>query len=213
ETLVGFVTQVVRGWNRMSIVIAALALAAVGLLVGALLGRITRRSRGPVRIAAAVIAGAALVGVAYWDQVPAADAVARAATVASFDSDAVFVAELQEALPPGAAVFQLPFIPFPESPPVGGALDPDQLRPYLHSETLRWSGGGIRGRDDIDRLGEVAALPPAAFVRGAEALGFAGVVLDRAGDPDGAIGERLADALASPSIVSPDSRFAYYSFG
>jgi len=215
ETLVGFLTQVVRGWNRMSIVIAAIALAAIGLLVGALVERATRRARRPAlaRGAAAALAGALLVGVAYWDQVPPPDAAARAATIASYDSDAAFVRELEAALPPGAAVFELPWIPFPESPPVGAALDPDQLRPYLHSASLHWSGGGIRGREGVEALGELAALPPQAFEREASSLGFEGVVVDRAGDPDSSIEDGLVRALGAPAIISPDERLAFYRFG
>ena len=34
-------------------------------------------------------------------------------------------------------VFQLPFTEFPEGMPVGGMKPYDQLRPYLHSRSLR----------------------------------------------------------------------------
>ncbi|HWK20783.1 MAG TPA: hypothetical protein VNR37_08460 [Microbacteriaceae bacterium] len=214
ETLVGFVTQVVRGWNRMSIVIAAVALAAVGLLLGAVIERVARSARRPGAFTGiSAVVAALLVGFAYWDQVPAADPAARAATIVSFDSDARFAAGLQSELPHGATVFQLPFIPFPESPPVGTALDQDQLRLYLHSDSLRWSGGGIRGREEIDRLGDIAALPPAEFQREAEALGFSGVVVDRAGDPAGEIEAALESRLGGPGLESTDGRFAFYPFG
>jgi phosphoglycerol transferase len=213
ETLVGFVTQVVRGWNRMSIVIAAIALAAVGLLLGALIDRATRPGRPVVRGVVAAVVAFALVGIAYWDQVPAADPAARAATVASFDSDAAFVAELEAELPPGSAVFQLPYIDFPESPPVGLAHDADQFRLFLHSTDLVYSGGGIRGREAVDQLADVAALEPAAFVDAATDMGFAGVSVDRFADPDGTIEDGLVDELGAPSIVAPDGRFAYWSLG
>ena len=213
ETLVGFVTQVVRGWNRMSIVIAAVALAAVGLLLAAAVARATRRARRPgVAAGASALVGVLLVGLAYWDQVPAPDPAARAATVEPFDSDAAFTAALESGLPEGAAVFQLPYIAFPESPPVGNALDQDQLRLYLHSDSLRWSGGGIRGREAIDRIGEIAALPVAELRREAEALGFSGVVVDRAGDPSGEIEAGLESEFGAAALESRDARFAFYPF-
>lgn len=212
-TLVGFVTQVVRGWNRMSIVIAALALAAVGLLLAVLVERIVRRADGaaPRRaVAASAVLGLALVGIAYWDQVPADDPVRRAATVASFDSDAAFVAQLEARLPAASAVFQLPYVAFPESPPVGMAHDADQLRLFLHGDTLRWSGGGIRGREAIDRLGEIAALPVDAFIDAARELGFAGVALDRVADPGAPIESSLEAAIGAPAVTAPDGRFAFW---
>jgi len=212
-TLIGFVTQVVRGWNRMSIVIAAVALVAVGLLVAALIERSTRGARRAGAVAGAgAFAAIVLVGVAYWDQVPPANAEARAPTVATFDSDAAFTAALQSGLPDNAAVFQLPYIAFPESPPVGMALDQDQLRLYLHSDSLRWSGGGIRGRADIDRLGDIASLPADEFRVEAEALGFSGVVVDRAGDPAGEIEMDLEGILGAPVLESRDARFAFFPF-
>lgn len=212
QTFVGFVTQVVRGWNRMSIIIAAVALAAVGLLIMTLIERVTRASeRSRAAVIASAVAGALLVGFAYWDQVPPADAHSRAATIASFDSDAEFTARIEAALPAGAAVFQLPYIAFPESPPVGMALDQDQLRLYLHSADLRWSGGGIRGRAEIDRLGEIAGLPPSEFASAAVELGFGAVVVDRAGDVSGEIEAGLADQLGAGMFESADARFIVFA--
>src|SRR5262249_31802962 len=156
---------------------------------------------------AGALVAVALVGIAYWDQVPANDPEARAASIAAFDSDAAFVAGLEASLPPGASVFQLPYVPFPESPPTGGSLDQDRLRLDRPGDALGWSGGGIRGRAAIDGLGDIAALPAGAFVREAGEAGFASVVVDRAGDPDGTIEAGLAAELGAPAVESADARF------
>lgn len=44
-------------------------------------------------------------------------------------------------------IFQLPIIPFPENPAVVRMTDYEHLKGYLHSPTLRWSYGGVKGRD------------------------------------------------------------------
>lgn len=214
STLISFVTTSLRAWNRMSIVIAALALAAVGLLVDALLARIVARrglaARG--RAVAALVAGLALLAVGAWDQTPAAEPAARAATVASFDSDAAFARDIEGELQPGAMVFELPYIAFPESPPEGRALDSDQLRPFLHSDALRFSGGGIRGRADIDGLGDLAALPADDFAAKAADLGYAGVIVDTYAYPDARELDRLEEATGAVPLVSDDGRFVFLQF-
>ena len=43
-------------------------------------------------------------------------------------------------------VFQLPYVPFPENPPVQQMSDYDHLRGALHSRTLKWSYPTMRGR-------------------------------------------------------------------
>ena len=214
STLISFVSTALRSWNRMSIVIAMLALAAVGILLDvAIRWLVARRNLAAVPARIAVVAlGIVVLLVGTWDQTPPIDTSARAATVASFDSDAAFSADLETALDTGAMVFELPYIDFPESPPVGRTLDSDQFRVFLHSTTLRFSGGGIRGRDTIDGLGDLADLTPAEFVAGATELGFVGVVLDTFGYSSQQELDSLRDVATGAEIDSPDGRFVYLGF-
>lgn len=211
-TIISFVSSSIRAWNRMSIVIAALALAAIGVLIDLLVKRVVSGGRprwiGPVT---ASVAGVVLVGIAYWDQVPAYDADARTATIAEFDSDAAFAQAIESSSLPGAMVFQLPYLAFPESPPVGRASDSDQLRMFLHTDTLRFSGGGIKGRAQIDRFAQLAESPAPELVSGIEELGFVGVIVDRFADVDGTLESGLVEELDAPALQSADRRFAYWS--
>lgn len=49
------------------------------------------------------------------------------------------VKQVQTELPSGASVFQLRYLPYPESPPMYEMQDYDPLRGYLHTTGLRWS--------------------------------------------------------------------------
>jgi hypothetical protein len=207
STFVAFVLPSVRAWNRISILIAVLALAAIGLLTDALVAR-----AGSRRMMVTVVVAAVLLAVGVWDQTPSSEPAARAATMVTFDSDAQFVRDIEGRLSPGAMVFQLPYIDFPESPPVNRALDADQLRPFLHATDLRFSGGGIRGRDDIDSLGEVGELPPDDFVEAAVELGFAGVIVDTFAYEGRSPVEALMERSGASRIVSPDGRFVFIAF-
>ncbi len=81
-------------------------------------------------------------------------------------------------MPTGAAILQLPYRRFPETPPVNGVADSDQLIPYLHSSTLRWSGGAIKGRALAEWQGQLGRLPMRQLLVSAAASGFSGVLVD-----------------------------------
>jgi phosphoglycerol transferase len=216
STFVSFVTTSVRAWNRLSILILVLALAAVALLVDRMLAAWRRRtmpSALPAKLAAGLVA-VLLVALATWDQVPVMDTQVRAQEAAQFASDASLVDELEEQLPHGSAVLQLPYIPFPESEPVNGVLDTEQLRFFLHSSTLRWSSGGIKGRPDMAEIGDVAALEPPTLVAQAEALGYAAIMLDeKALGPEASstLEAALTTELGAP-LRSDDRRVVVYVF-
>jgi phosphoglycerol transferase len=219
STLLSFVNFPIRSWNRIAILLALLALAAVGLLLGRLLERLLERWPGRRMLSAVLTAAFAvlLVALAVWDQIPPVDPAARAATVATFDSDRDFVERIEATSEPGCLIYQLPYIAFPESPPVNGVTDADQLRMFLHSDALRWSAGGIKGRAPVDDVGALASLPVPSMLSAFRDLGVCGVVLDRAASADGGSGllEQLVaitgiDAAAGrDAFSSDDERFVY----
>ncbi|MCS5716217.1 hypothetical protein NVV95_16845 [Herbiconiux sp. CPCC 205716] len=210
STLLSFVDFPIRSWNRIAILIALLSLAAVGLLLDGVLRRAATRMRGGRLPLLAVPLAVLLVLLAVWDQIPPVDTEARAATVAAYDSDETFTEQVEADVAPECLIYQLPYIAFPESPPVNGATDSDELRPFLHSETLRWSAGGIKGRAPIDEVGALASLPAPQLVEAVEGLGACGFVLDRAAYTDGgsAVIDQLT-AVVGPTTTfdSPDGRF------
>jgi len=220
------VTAQIRGWGRISIVIAFFAVFAVGLLLDRL-----RRRMAPARLGSAVtacvLATVLLVGI--LDQTNRANVPNYAALNAEFSSDATFVKAIRGTMAPGAAIMQLPYVPFPENPPVGGMSDYDHLRPYVHGGGLRWTYGAMKGRamDWQQRFfGVTTDSVSGGLVRGpvdngrpAEenlakliAAGIDGVYVDRAGYGGGvgaAEGE-LQGIVGQPPIVSPNGRMAFY---
>lgn len=206
STLLSFVGFPIRSWNRIAILIAMLALAAVGLL----LDRLIRRARR--RWAVALPLALVLVLLAMWDQIPPVDPAARAATVASFDSDEAFVRQIEQTVESGCLIYQLPYIAFPESPPVNGVTDSEELRPFLHSDELRWSAGGIKGRAPIDEVGAYASLPLPEMLAALDGIDACGIVLDRAAYTDTAVEDGIEQAVAGRGgtvFDAPDGRFVF----
>ena len=177
-------TPDVRAWNRISVVIAFLSLLAAALLLDSLVTALAGRRRG-AHVGGVLLAGVLVFGV--YDQTSDAYIPAYAATARQWHSDSVFVAAIEARLPLGASVFQLPYVPFPEGypqTPVGGPLATyatkyELLRGYLHSSTLRWSYGAMKGRS-ADWAAQLAGQPLSLVTAAAAAGGFDGVWVDPA---------------------------------
>lgn len=213
-----FVTDSIRGWNRMSIFIALLSLAALGLLLDQAAGWAHRRIPALRRTNSGVVttllaAVVLLVGAADQSQTSAVPN--YRATADEWQSTETFVRSLQSSNPAGSMIFQLPYMPYPESGSVNGVSDGDQLNLYLHGSDLRWSGGGIKGRPQSDWPGEVSRESPEAMTVDLATVGFQGIVVDRAplADAGSHIDAQLSPLLGAPSITSPNQRYVYYSLG
>ena len=217
STLVSlFLTDSIRGWNRMSIFISLLGLAAVGLLLDQAVRWLrTRPGRvGRVRtwISGTVIAAVVLI-VGIADQSLIIAVPNYQATADEWRSNETFVRALESSVPADSMIFQLPNMPFPESPASNGIYDSDQLSLYLHASSLRWSGGGIKGRPQSDWPGPVSQENPDAMTRDLATVGFEGIVVDRAAlaDAGAQLDTQLTPLLGPAGLVSPDQRYAYYS--
>jgi hypothetical protein len=180
STIISFATDALRGWNRMVIVIGLLSLAGIGLVIDAVIARAVRRASRPVlwhRMVAAVAAGALIV-VGFVDQTPRDPQATYAPDQARFASDQAWFGKIESALPDGALVLQLPYQPFPEGLSALGILSNEALIPYLNTSTIRWSGGGIKGRPVSDWPMMIERLPPEEIAILAAAAGVDGIHVD-----------------------------------
>jgi hypothetical protein len=207
------ITPQLRTWTRLSIFIAFFALAAIGLLLDA--GAAALRGRGvrlPTVAVAAVLGGICLFGV--LDQTTRLVVPNYDGNAAAYDSDDAFAKVIERRLGDGAAVYQLPYLQFPESKEVGGIGPYDQVRLYLRSNGIDWSFGAMKGRDD-DWQADTSGAPPEALVPAVTAAGFDGIQVDRAGYPD--LGRGLEAELQRTTgvvpVISRDNRFSFYDLG
>ena len=147
-----------------------------------------------------LVYGAAVLAVviALWDQTPPMVTDKDLAEIASqVASDRHFTESMEQRLPPGAMVFQLPMMDFPESPAQGvGAYD--HLRPYLYSHSLRFSFGADKGRPEADWQHDLSQSPLADVITQLESAGFAALYLNRSGFPNN--GEGLIKALKDKGL-------------
>ena len=202
STFIAVIWPQIRSWNRLSVFIAFFSLAAVALL----LASVERRLRPPVF--AALLAGLLVVGV--LDQTTKAYVPPYDAVEADWRDDSTFYDRLDDELPGGATVVQVPYEPFPEPPQplfVGGY---EPAKAYLHSDDVDWSWGAMRGRPE-DWAATIAGRPAAEVVPAARREGFAGILLDRA-----ALGQAAATteaeyrAAVGTGPVQDAGRYAFF---
>jgi hypothetical protein len=160
-----------RGSNRYSIFIAAIALFF-------LVSRMSRLVRSWPRTASYTLA-AGVAGIGLLDQLPPPSKEATQAFARVAQNDQRFCHALEETLPPGAMIFQLPLMNFIDGDPIGDMLSYEHIRPYLWTKHLRFSFGSVQGRHREDWQQQVASLPIAEVVKELERYGFAGIYFNR----------------------------------
>jgi hypothetical protein len=198
-----------RALNRFSVIIAFLSLAGLALLIEHGLRRWRPSPAG--RYAGPAVA-ATLIGIALFDQtsphfVPPYEQLRR-----EFQNDARFVQSIEAAVPRGAMVYQLPYVPYFETLPAHNEGFYGMLKGYLHSRELRWSYGSMRRREGDVWVETIAAMPMRPQLEAVAASGFRGVYIDRRGYADrGAAVERELKLVASGlPIESDDENLIFY---
>jgi phosphoglycerol transferase len=198
------ISPIIRTYARLNVFIAFFSLFAVVLLLQELI----ERRPG---VGSWLLPGVLLLGL--LDQGSAYAARPYAQTKVAFRSDAELVRHIEATVPSGAAIFELPYITFPEGPAVHGMQSYDPVRPYLHSQTLRWSYPAMRGRPADKWLRAVSDLPATRLLTTVATSGFAGILIDRDGyeDRGAAVEAALQAALGAVPLVSENGRLAFYS--
>jgi hypothetical protein len=166
----------VRCYNRVCVFIAFWSLLAVGILIDRWAAR-GWRGRGPLAALALGLFG-------LWDLTSVRQAPHHSELRTHHAGWVDFGNRMEQAMPPGGMVFQLPAASYPEAGVVHAMPDYAHLTCHVYTRTLRWSYGTNRNRrwDEWDRY--VAGLPAPEMVRALCLAGFAGVYVDRRGYAD-----------------------------
>jgi phosphoglycerol transferase len=195
-----------RGQNRMSIIIAFLALFAFGILLELLFNKIKWEWFKTAFITALLIFG-------IWDQTAPQFVINQEYIKPQFNLEKRFVEKIEKIVPPQAMIYQLPFSRYPEGGPVHFVQDYQMLKGYFHSKELRWSYGAMKERETERLILHISTLDPKYMVNSLYKLGFAGIYIDRNGYTDQAqeLEAKLNDILNVQPIVSEDNRLSFFS--
>jgi len=195
-----------HAWNRLSVLVAFFSFLGVAFMLDA----VWRRWQGTrLRVVFPVFV-VGLVTLGVLDQTSSAFVPPYETIRATYSSDARFVAAIERRLPPDAAVYQLPYVPFPESS-IPGPNDYLQFRDYIHSKRLRWSYGSMKGRAS-DWNATLSSLPVRLLLPAVATMGFDGLTVDRTGysDNGAAVEAELSRSLGVSPTSSADRTQLFY---
>ena len=181
------ITPIFRAWNRASIYIGFTSIGAAMLCMQILL-------RNKKKLVIWLVCGF-LVLVGLYDQTTPYCKSCRKAIYKEYQNDKRFVEAIERTLPDGGALYQLPYMPFPEVPPLNNLPDYGLAKGYLHSSNLKWSYGGIKGREGDLFFRNLSVTPIDHQIEVIKKLGFAGIYIDRRGFKDS--GEATEAAIAN----------------
>lgn len=202
------ISSSIRGWNRISIFIAFGGLLTLLMLLQAALRR--RQVRKPLAVAGLA---AAITLFGLYDQTVPACASCIKQTKGAFELDRDFIGAIEHALPAGSAVYQLPYMGFPEVMPQVRLQTYDLAAGFLLSRTLKWSYAGMKGRDGDAFYRALAQESAAKQLDVVRRLGFAGLYIDRRGYEDK--GQAIIDQFTAllgvgPSLQRADKEVVFF---
>jgi hypothetical protein len=204
------VSPQLRGFNRISVFISFFCIA--GLLL--LLDR-SMQLHLPAweRLAGGFLVPALLLSIGLYDQVPRGVMLGHDQVERQYREDAAFIRKIESTVPPQSMIFQLPYAPFPESPPIYQMGDYEELRGYLHSNSLRWSYGALKGRATANWLQAISDESTDRMLAAVVGAGFAGIYIDRFGyaDHGAALESQITNLLGGPATTDHSGRISFFA--
>ena len=198
----------IRAWARISPFISFFAFIAVGVLLDAFVRYARGRGWRPIIPALAMVA---VLAIGLFDQSSPTLIPPYKVAATQYASDAAFVGQIQHVVPHNGMVFQLPYEPVP--PVAGGSTSAayQNLRPYLHSESVRWSFGAVTGRS-ANWQAALVPQPLSVVLPALAAVGFDGITVEHIAYPDGgrAIESVLRNVPGNNGFGSQDGTFSFF---
>jgi len=205
-----WVNPQIRAYNRLGIFIEFFSLFALVILLRAVFNRewLPRVSQ----VGRYTLCGAILV-TGLLDQIPVSFKPPYSAIQKVFSMDAEFYERVEQSLPEGGRIFQLPFVGFPISKGSGRMVPYDHARGYLHTRNIHWSYGAISGRLTHIWQQNAALLPVREMAEILAWAGFQGIYIDRAGYDDlgGQIIQEWSQVLQSPPLNHSSGREVFFN--
>ncbi len=203
-----------RSFNRVSIFILFISICTLCITLQNM-WQYVRQGSGLKKVAFQCFCFA-LFTVCLFDQLPTyrANDSRMAANQEAMLSDKAFVKELESGLQSGDMVFQLPYHAWPESGPVNGMTDYYLFTGYLHSDNLRWSYGGIKGRESDKWNKYVSGLPVGEMVDTIIKAGFRVIYIDKRAYTDEELHmlqSQIETVTGATQLISPNGTLCFYN--
>lgn len=201
------VSSSLRCYNRISVFLSFICILAMALL----LNRYTQKIK-PWLLSILMTAMCVLTVLEQFPSiVPDYDGIKK-----TFQSEQQFVQSIENQVPEGSMIYQMPYHSYPESGPVNNMADYQLSVGYLHSDSLRWSYGGMRGRESDLWNSAVNDLALPERIKVLSLAGFEGVYIDNRAYTQEELEpllEQLQTILGVAPMTSTDGNLTFFSMG
>lgn len=205
------ITPSIRAWNRVSVFISFGVLLVFFML---LQGQLQKYFAGRRLIIFSSLVSVIFLLGGLYDQTSPACKSCNEQIKTAFNMDKEFIRSIENSLPEGSAIYQLPYWQYPEPNPPYYRLQPyDMSLGFLHSTSLRWSFGGMKGRRGDLFYRSLDKEPISKQIEVVKRLGMVGIYIDRRGFQDS--GKAVIDALTEtlgtpPTLARADGEVVFF---
>lgn len=199
-----FITPSIRAYNRISIFIGFFALSAFFMFI-------QQKFRSPKLILKLSLM---FLFIGLFNQSTKSESIRPRVKKISklYKEDQAFFQQVEQIFSKGNMIFQLPYIPFPEGisipmashKPFNGEFHKtsyEHFKAALHTHSLKWSFGAIKGRQVAFWQAQTSQLPTSDMVKELVKNGFAGLYIDRRGYIDS--GKQIESELSQILDITP----------
>lgn len=210
-TIFSFViTDKIRGYNRISIFIGYVCILGFCVAVDGLYKKYYDKMKMwfiPVLCVFSLFV--------VWEQNPAGYEPAYDMNYANYMIDDQFVKEIESSVEKNSMIYQLPYHKYPEAGPVEKMQDYHLFIGYIHSETLRWSYGTMKGTQEDVWNENVSQMSYPDMVQYLKENGFKGIYIDRRAYTETQIKEletTLGELTGSQRMISQNDNLSFFKF-
>lgn len=195
-----------RCYNRLSIYMAFLALLYLALMATKWIKKMDKTIGKKLLC---VFLSLVVLGVGLWDQTVDFGEEEQQFNTAAFDNDREFVQKIEQTMPKGTMVFQMPFMKFPS------ADNYELFKGYMHSKHTIWSYGGMQGREEDKWETSLKNYSIEEFLEHICYGGYRGLYLDRElfsqnGKDFTKYNEKVGEVTGEFPMISKDGRLYFY---
>lgn len=216
-----FISPMLRGYNRISIFIEYVCILSIAILIDRYINYIHENKKDYLKKKEKLITYIIYICymgfcvVSIWEGTPNMATPDYDINRSNYESDDNFVQAIENELEPGSMIYQLPYHIYPEDGPVNEMWDYHLYIGYVHSNTLRWSYGSVKGRAEDEWNKNVSTMPNDEMVSYLKEQGFAGIYIDRRAfvkDEWTALEQALSEHLNEAPMESENGNLSFFKF-
>lgn len=201
------VSDMIRGYNRISIFIAYVGILAFCLGLNALYRKYNKKWIFAVTVIFTLLC--------IWEQMPGGYVPDYDIVKAEYDCDDLFIKNIENSVSKNAMIYQLPYHKYPEEGSVNDMNDYHLFAGYLHSDTLKWSYGAMKGREADNWQENASNLPIEELVDYLKDSEFQGICIDRRAyttDEIAELEDKLTQKLYTKPQYSNNNNLSFFAF-